>query len=86
MPDYEQITNFLQGYVDNDVNLNNVDTCTKSCSDYKATTSYGCHQETLCAGDRSLEGSTRCFGSIRDCYELDNSNIEVCHTVSHASD
>lgn len=84
--DYEQITKFLQGYIDNDVNLNNVDTCTRSCSDYKLTASYDCHPGTLCASNSTQESLTRCFGSIRDCYELDNSLIEVCHTVSHVSD
>lgn len=79
---YETITNFLQGYVDNEVNLNPDGTCQNACSDYRTTENYGCYDGTYCA--QKPEGAERdrvvCKGTIVDCQFI-GSDLNVCSTV-----
>lgn len=64
---YTQLTNFVQGYVDNEINLNADGSCMPYCSDFKATKNYGCKAGTLCAANYLDHNKTRCLGSVRDC-------------------
>lgn len=80
---YEEVTNFLQGYIDNEVNLNAEETCQNTCSDYQSTRSYGCTDGTYCA--QKAEGAerdrARCNGRVVDCQFL-GSDLNVCSNVS----
>lgn len=76
-----EITNFLTGYIDAEVNLNAEGSCALTCGDYQNTKHFTCNSDTLCAGlrpeKRSLIG---CKGRVRGCHALDDS-ISVCPAV-----
>lgn len=76
-----EITNFLQGYIDAEINLNAEGSCALTCGDYQNTKHYACNSDTLCAGlkpeNRSLIG---CKGRVRGCHGIDDS-ISVCPAV-----
>lgn len=74
---YEQVTKFLQGYVDNELNFNSDDTCKNNCEDYTKTQHTQCSDKTLCAENRNTD-LVVCSGEIRDCKEIDSDEIEVC--------
>ncbi|XP_031620535.1 uncharacterized protein LOC116339055 [Contarinia nasturtii] len=73
-----EITNFLQGYIDAEVNLNAEGSCALTCGDYQNTKHFACNSDTLCAGlkpeNRAVIG---CKGKVRGCHSLDDS-ISVC--------
>lgn len=77
-----EITNFLQGYIDAEVNLNADGSCALTCGDYQSTKHYACNLGTLCSElkpeNRALIG---CKGKVRGCHNLDDS-ISVCPAVS----
>lgn len=74
------ITGFLQGFVDNEINLNKEQTCTNTCEDYRLTRQYGCHNDTLCGQKLKNQRINKCKGVIRDC-EFVGSNLEICPSV-----
>lgn len=73
-----QITHLLDGYVDNEVNLNNGDDCTQTCSDYNVTKNYGCYKGTYC--EKEEQPFSRCKGTIVDCQFIE-SDFEICSAV-----
>lgn len=75
---YTAITNFMQGYIDNVINLNEEHSCSMTCPDFKSTKNYQCQNGSLCA--ESNFGQTRCFGEVFDCAPID-SDGKVCYTV-----
>lgn len=81
---YDQVTNFLQGYVDNELNFNSDDTCTLNCVDYTKTKNYLCAPETLCGDTKNVQERNLavCRGDIRDCVDLGDIDVQVCHTAS----
>lgn len=83
---YEEVTNFLQGYLDNEVNLNQENDCKNSCPDYKLAEHHMCHNGTYCA--QQPEGAERdrsiCRGKIVDC-DFFGSDLNVCKSVSEKS-
>lgn len=83
-PEYEEVTSFLQGFVDNEINLNAEQTCTRTCFDYGKTKQYGCHNDTLCAQNTIPSKVNVCKGTIRDCQFID-ADVEVCPSVSTRS-
>lgn len=80
---YEEVTNFLVGYLDNEVNLNEDGTCQNTCEDYRVTKNYRCYDGTYCAS--KPEGSERdqavCKGDIVNCEFL-GSDLNICSSVS----
>lgn len=80
-----EITNFQQGYIDAEVNLNAEGSCALTCGDYQNTKHYACNSDTLCAGlkpeNRTVIG---CKGKVRGCHGLDDS-ISVCPAVSNTN-
>lgn len=80
---YEEVTNFLQGYIDNEVNLNADGTCQNTCEDYQATENYRCYDGTYC--EQKTEGAerdrARCNGKVVDCQFV-GADLNVCTTVS----
>lgn len=80
---FEQVTNFLQGYIDNEVNLNPVNDCKKSCPDYKVAEHHACYNGTYCdlqPNEREKEMSI-CRGKIVDCQFI-GSDLNICKSVS----
>lgn len=79
---YEEVTNFLNGYIDNEVNLNREQTCSTTCEDYRVTENYGCFDGTYCA--QKEDGSERdraiCKGKIVNCEFL-GADLNVCSSV-----
>lgn len=76
---YHQITRFIQGYIDNEVNLNADKSCKQTCSDYKITKNFGCAEKTLCNEYSHIdEASMRCKGTIYNCDFVDDDVISVC--------
>lgn len=74
---YHQITRFIQGYVDNEVNLNADKKCSFSCTDFRQTNNFGCHPDTLCAAQHIDPTATRCNGTVYNCEKLDN-DLTIC--------
>lgn len=75
---YHQITRFIQGFVDNEVNLNDEKSCKQTCSDYTSTKSFGCAEKTLCSEYSHIdEASIRCKGTIYNCDFIDD-DVTVC--------
>lgn len=78
---YEEVTNFLQGYLDNEVNLNPENSCQSTCEDYKVTDNYGCFEDTYCALKPEKERERAiCKGKIVNCEFL-GSDLNVCSSV-----
>lgn len=74
---YEQVTKFLQGIVDNEVNLNPINDCKKTCSDYKTTKNYLCFNTTYCSTEELPKDRTICNGDIVDC-EFIGADLDIC--------
>lgn len=83
--DFEMITGFLQGFVDNEINLNPEETCQRTCTDYQLTRQFGCHNDTFCAQPLKNTRINRCRGYVRDC-EFIESDVEICPSVRLEND
>lgn len=60
-----QITRLLQGYVENEINLNSQGSCTQQCSDYSLSTSRDvCVQGSVC------NFQEKCRGNITNCQSM----------------
>ncbi|KAJ8946872.1 hypothetical protein NQ318_006782 [Aromia moschata] len=68
---YEEITQLLQGYVQNEVDLNPEGTCRENCAEYSYTKSHGCYKNLYCQQQR------RCNGKIISCRFFD-SDMWIC--------
>lgn len=78
-----QVTNLLQGYVENEANLNKEGSCSGSCSDYKFARNRYCAPGTFCddlaqAGNGSKNHI--CSGTIVDCIFFE-SDMKICPSV-----
>lgn len=72
---------FLQGFVDNEINLNAEGSCSNTCADYKNTKQYGCHKDTPCAATLNKPNKiNHCKGTVREC-EFIESDLEICPSV-----
>lgn len=78
---FTQLTNFIQGYVDNEINMNPDGSCAPYCTDFKETKSYGCKEGTMCAANYLDHNKTRCLGTIRDC-DYFGPSFNLCPNVS----
>lgn len=58
---YLQVTRLLQGYIENEVDLNRDGGCWENCPYYQLTESYGCFKELYCAKQ------PRCSGKLLYC-------------------
>lgn len=79
-PEYEEVTSFLQGFIDNEINLNVEQSCTGTCIDYEETKQYGCHNDTLCARDNVQAKVNVCKGTVRKCQFIE-ADVEICPSV-----
>jgi len=53
---YLQITRLLQGYIENEVDLNRDGGCWETCSHYQLTESYGCFKDLYCSKQPKCSG------------------------------
>ncbi|CAG9812536.1 unnamed protein product [Phaedon cochleariae] len=68
---YEEITQLLQGFVQNEVDLNSEGTCRGNCAEYTFTKSYDCFDNLYCRQQR------RCNGKIINCQYID-ADMSIC--------
>lgn len=70
---YEQFTRLLQGYIENEVDMNPNQNCRGSCKNYEFTESYGCYNDKFCSQQ------PKCEGRIIDCQFIE-SDMKVCQS------
>jgi hypothetical protein len=75
-----QITNFLNGYIDHEINLNQDGSCWNSCEDFKWTRNYRCSDGTFCDQQRKIGNTAACDGTVVDCSYID-SGMTICPSV-----
>uniref|UniRef100_A0A1B6KBP6 Uncharacterized protein n=1 Tax=Graphocephala atropunctata TaxID=36148 RepID=A0A1B6KBP6_9HEMI len=68
---YVQLTRLLQGYIQNEVDLNSQESCKENCNYYQVTKQHGCYENNFCARQRG------CGGDIVECQYID-SDMWVC--------
>ncbi|XP_017851839.1 uncharacterized protein LOC108606329 isoform X1 [Drosophila busckii] len=68
---YDEVTRLLQGYIENEVDLNSDETCRETCSYYQSTRSEGCFKEKFCARQ------PKCSGRLYNCQFVE-SDMWVC--------
>ncbi|CRK92910.1 CLUMA_CG006339, isoform A [Clunio marinus] len=68
---YIQVTRLLQGYIENEVDLNREGGCWETCPHYQLTESYGCFKELYCAKQ------PKCSGKLLFCNFFD-ADMWVC--------
>lgn len=73
---YEQVTRLMQGYIENEVDLNSDGTCMENCAAYQYTESHGCFKDKFCSKQ------PKCNGKILHCRYID-SDMWICPAVSH---
>ncbi|XP_022837838.1 uncharacterized protein LOC111364988 isoform X3 [Spodoptera litura] len=74
---YAEVTRLLQGYVENEVDMNSDGTCKENCAFYTLTENHGCYKEQFC------DKQDKCRGRIIDCQYLD-SDMWVCPASRHS--
>ncbi|XP_044759508.1 uncharacterized protein LOC123317181 isoform X2 [Coccinella septempunctata] len=68
---YEELTELLQGYIINEVDMNSDNTCRENCGEYQYAKMYGCFKNLFCRQQRP------CKGKILNCKYVD-ADMEVC--------
>jgi Domain of unknown function (DUF4803) len=69
---YVMFTGLMQGYVENEVDLNSYRSCWQNCGYYQFTENFGCyHEEMFCSQH------AKCSGKILNCRFID-SDMHVC--------
>ncbi|XP_061715652.1 uncharacterized protein LOC133523945 isoform X2 [Cydia pomonella] len=68
---FAQVTRLLQGYIENEVDMNTDGTCRDNCAYYSLAERHGCFKELYCAKQRP------CNGRILNCQYID-SDMWVC--------
>lgn len=83
--EHEMITGFLQGFIENEINMNREQTCKNTCEEYRLTRQWGCHNDTLCGVPLKNQRINKCRGTLRDC-EFIGSDLEICPSVRERDD
>jgi len=68
---YLEVTKLLQGYIENEVDMNERQTCKSNCAAYTFTDSKSCYKDLFCAKQ------PKCNGRIFDC-QFFNADAWVC--------
>lgn len=71
---YDEVTQLIQGYVENEIDMNHEETCRENCAFYESAKSIGCYQNQFCARQ------TKCNGKIHRCTYID-SDMTICPSV-----
>jgi Domain of unknown function (DUF4803) len=72
---YTMFTGLMQGYIENEVDLNNDNTCRENCGHYQLTESFTCYKDLYCARQ------PRCSGKLLNCRYVD-SDMWICPSKS----
>lgn len=72
---YVELTRLLQGFVENEVDMNSARTCSENCAHYTLTQSFGCYKDMYCSKQ------PKCGGKILNCQFVD-SDMWICPAVS----
>jgi len=75
---FYQITKLLQGYIENEVDMNPRQSCTSQCSSYNYAESKSCYKDLFCAKQ------PKCNGRIFDC-QFYNADAWVCMAEESAN-
>lgn len=76
-----QVTRFVQGYVDNEANLNEKSSCKKTCSDYTLTQNYMCFNGSYCShASVEEQNEHKCLGTVLNCTFI-HSHVNICPAV-----
>lgn len=70
-----EITQLLQGYIQNEVDLNEDGTCRETCTEYSYTKSHSCYQNLWCRQQK------KCEGRVINCQYID-ADMWICPAVS----
>ncbi|XP_060650928.1 uncharacterized protein LOC132787692 [Drosophila nasuta] len=70
---YDEVTRLLQGFIENEIDLSNDESCGETCPDYRNTTTIGCFDQKFCSQQ------PKCEGRIHDCQFVD-SDLSVCQS------
>ncbi|KAL9877999.1 chemokine-like protein orion isoform 1-T1 [Glossina fuscipes fuscipes] len=70
---YEEVTRLIQGYIENEVDMNHNRECWRTCEDYEYSKSEGCFKDKFCARQE------RCTGHIHNCRYVD-SDMFICQS------
>ncbi|XP_013108766.1 uncharacterized protein LOC106088028 isoform X2 [Stomoxys calcitrans] len=70
---YDEVTRLLQGYIENEVDMNYNRECWSTCEDYTSTKNEGCFKDKFCARQE------RCSGNIHSCRRFD-SDMFICQS------
>ncbi|XP_045498674.1 uncharacterized protein LOC123696512 isoform X2 [Colias croceus] len=68
---YAEVTRLLQGYIENEVDMNADNTCSENCAYYTLAENHGCFKDQFCAKQPA------CKGRIINCQYMD-SDMWVC--------
>lgn len=71
---YVAVTRLLQGYIENEVDMNTDNTCRENCAAYQFAQNHGCFKDLYCAKQ------PKCTGKILHCQFID-SDMWVCPAV-----
>lgn len=71
---YVAVTRLLQGYIENEVDMNADRTCRENCAQYTLTESFGCFKDQYCSKQ------PKCAGKILNCQYID-SDMWICPAV-----
>lgn len=72
---FDQVTRLLQGYVENEVDMNPDGTCRENCGFYTLAKHHNCFKDQYCSKQKA------CSGRILNCGYID-SDMWVCPAVS----
>ncbi|CAB3261053.1 unnamed protein product [Arctia plantaginis] len=75
---FAEVTRLLQGYIENEVDMNPDNTCKENCGYYTLAQNYGCYKDQYCVKQ------SRCNGRIIDCQFVD-SDMWVCPASHYSS-
>lgn len=66
-----QLTRLLQGYIENEVDMNGDGTCKETCNFYQYTENHGCFKDMYCSKQ------AKCHGKLLKCQFVD-SDMWIC--------
>ncbi|EDW87293.2 uncharacterized protein LOC6526462 [Drosophila yakuba] len=75
---YEEVTRLLQGYVENEVDLNSDGVCSRDCGYYKSARNEGCFDSKFCSEQ------PKCSGGVHDCRFVESS-MKICQAEKTSS-
>lgn len=82
---YPFVISNIQGYVDNEINLNADKSCRQTCSDFPITKNYGCSKDTLCEDYQHIDQSSiQCKGTIYNCDFVED-DLTICPVLGYSA-